>query len=113
MWNPVLSDPIARLERDLSRLGARLGAIEHAVSRLGEPDRTCFSSELVRLDDELWRLDLRISSRAADASLLETELSVASAEISDLERVVERLRRPPELTRMSRLRPSLPERSAA
>lgn len=113
MWNPILSDPIARLERDISRLGARLGAIEHAVSQLEELDRTDISPEVARLDDELWRLDLRISSRAADVSLLEIELAIAAAEISDLEQVVERLRRPPRFTRVARLRPAVPDRSAA
>ena len=101
------------LFRSIARLGARLGAIDHATSYLDERDRRRTSPEVARLDDELWRLDLRISSRAADASLLEIEMATASAEVSDLERLVERLRRQPETTRVTRLWPTVPDRSAA
>ncbi len=113
MWNPILASPVARLERDLARLGARLGALEHAASQLSERDRAGIDPEVSRLDDELWRIDLRIVSRDVDLTLIEIALAVAAAEVSDLEQVVERLRRPPEGARVLRLRSGTPGRRVA
>jgi len=111
MWNPLLDDPIARFERQIAWLGSRLGAVEHQASRLGDEDRSRLRPTLHRLDDELWRIDLRVASRGSDPLLLERELAILGAEIADVEREVERCRS----TRSADVIPLVPrdERSVA
>ncbi len=95
MWNPLMADPLARLSRDVARLGMRLGAMEHAVARLAEQDRARFRPELARLDEDLWRIDLQVVARGADPEVLRTRLAVLSADGADLEALVERCAPPP------------------